>query len=128
MVGYSQLLPEPVLGSKKWAVQTRNGVLLADHVVLTKYPQNQLRRFVQSLGLAVGIDIKAALRNIGLYLIGVGEVLTPTTREVVRQAKVISDAIVSQGAIAAQAIQPVKDSVLAAAVSGSTRGAPAITT
>lgn len=126
MVGYSQILPAPVLGSKKWAVQTRNGVLLADHVVLTKYPQNQLRRFVQSLGLALGSDIKAALRAIGLYLIGVGEVLTPTTREIVRQAKVISDAIVSQGALAAQRVQPVKASVLAAAVSGSTRRTPAI--
>jgi hypothetical protein len=126
MVGYSQLLPAPVLGSKKWAVQTRNGVLLADHVVLTKYPQNQLRRFVQSLGLAVGSDIKAALRAIGLYLIGVGEMLTPTTREIVRQAKVISDAIVSQGALAAQAIQPVSASALAAAVTGSTRRTPAI--
>lgn len=126
MVGYSQLLPAPVLGSKKWAVQTRNGVLLADHVVLTKYPQNQLRRFVHSLGLAVGSDIKAALRAIGLYLIGVGEMLTPTTREIVRQAKVISDAIVTQGALAAQVIQPVKASVLAAAVTGSTQRTPAI--
>jgi hypothetical protein len=126
MVGYSQLLPAPVLGSKKWAVQTRNGVLLADNVVLTKYPQNQLRRFVQSLGLAVGIDIKAALRSIGLYLIGVGEMLTPTTREIVRQAKVISDAIVSQGALAAQVIQPVKASVLTAGAPRRRQGAPAI--
>ncbi|MFJ6279653.1 FAD-dependent monooxygenase [Arthrobacter subterraneus] len=127
MVGYSQVLPAPVLGAKKWAVQTRNGVLLADHVVLTKYPQNQLRRFVQSLGLALGSDIKAALRAIGLYLIGVGDVLTPTTREIVRQAKLISDSIVTQGARAAQAIQPVKGSVLAAAVSGSAQRRSAIT-
>lgn len=125
MVGYSQLLPAPVLGSKKWAVQTRNGVLLADHVVLTKYPQNQLRRFVQSLGLAVGSDIKAALRAIGLYLIGVGEVLTPTTREIVRQAKVISDAIVTQGAVAAQVIQPVK-AAAALAATGSAKRTPVI--
>lgn len=111
MVGYSQHLPAPLLCSKKWAVQTRNGVLLADHVVLTKYPQNQLRRFLQSLGLALGSDARAALRAIGLYLIGVGEALTPTTREIVRQAKAISDVIVSQGARAAQAVQPVKVSV-----------------
>ncbi|NJC24445.1 hypothetical protein BJ994_003521 [Arthrobacter pigmenti] len=116
MVGYSNLLPAPVLGSKKWAVQTGNGVLLADHVVLTKYPQNQLRRFVQSLGLAVGRDLKAALRAIGLYLIGVGEMLTPTTREIVRQAKVISDAIVANGALAAQVVQPVKAAVMASSV------------
>lgn len=113
MVGYSQLLPAPVLGSKKWAVQTRDGVLLADHVVLTKYPHNQLRRFIQSLGLAVGSDVKAALRAIGLYLIGVGEMLTPTTREIVRQAKVISDVIVAEGARAAEIVQPVAASIMA---------------
>ncbi len=118
MVGYSKLLPAPVLGSKKWAIQTDNGVLLADHVVLTKYPQNQLRRFVQSLGLAAGRDLKAALRALGLYLIGVGETLTPTTREVVRQAKVISDAITAHGAAAAQVVQPVKAAVMKAAVPG----------
>lgn len=126
MVGYSQHLPAPVLGSKKWAVQTRNGVLLADHVVLTKYPQNQLRRFVQSLGIALGSDIKAALRAIGLYLIGVGEVLTPTTREIVRQAKIISDNIVSQGARAAEVVQPVKASILAASASHSPHRTAAI--
>lgn len=125
MVGYSNLLPAPVLGSKKWAVQTDDGVLLADHVVLTKYPQNQLRRFVQSLGLAVGRDLKAALRALGLYLIGVGEVLTPTTREVVRQAKVISDAIVAHGALAAQVVQPVKATVMNTAGAAS-RVRPAI--
>lgn len=124
MVGYSKLLPAPVFGAKKWAVQTRDGVLLADHVVVTKYPHNQLRRFVQSLGLAVGSDLKAALRALGLYLIGVGEMLTPTTREIVRQAKVISDTIVAQGARAAQVIQPVKASVLA--VSGGAPAQPAI--
>ncbi|WP_253905832.1 FAD-dependent monooxygenase [Arthrobacter sp. H5] len=103
MVGYSQLLPAPVLGSKKWAVQTGHGVLLADHVVLTKYPQNQLRRFLHSLGVAVGRDLKGALKSIGLYLIGVGEALNPTTREIVRQAKSISDTIVTQGALGAAA-------------------------
>ncbi|MFD1845349.1 FAD-binding protein [Arthrobacter flavus] len=94
VVGHSKLLPAPVLGSKKWAVQTGNGVLLADHVVVTKYPQNQLRRFLLSLGLAVGNDLKAAARAIGLHLVGVGELLSPSTREIVRQAKLVSAAIV----------------------------------
>lgn len=123
MVGYSKLLPAPVLGSKKWAVQTAKGVLLADHVVLTKYPQNQLRRFVQSLGLAIGRDLKAALRGIGLYLIGVGDMLTPTTREIVRQAKVISDAIVAHGTLAAQLVQPGKTAVITASVASKARTA-----
>ncbi|WP_051427324.1 FAD-dependent monooxygenase [Arthrobacter sp. H20] len=93
VVGHSTLLPAPALGSKKWAVQTGSGVLLADHVVLTKYPQNQLRRFLLSIGLAVGNDLRAAARAIGLHLVGVGELLSPTTREIVRQAKLVSTAI-----------------------------------
>lgn len=93
IIGYSELLPTPVCGSKKWAVQTANGVLLADHVVLTKYPQNRLRRFLRSMGIAIGKDFRAALRAIGLHLVGVGELLTPTTREIVRQAKLVGDAI-----------------------------------
>ncbi|WP_346655249.1 FAD-dependent monooxygenase [Arthrobacter sp. 260] len=94
VVGHSKLLPAPILGAKKWAVQTDCGVLLADHVVLTKYPQNQLRRFLLSLGLAVGHDLKSATQAIGLHLVGVGELLSPTTREIVRQAKLVSTAIV----------------------------------
>jgi hypothetical protein len=97
IIGHSTLLPARVPASKKWAVQTESGVLLADHVVLTKYPSNQLRRFLRSLGIALGADFRAALRAIGLHLVGVGEVLTPTTREIVRQAKLVSDTIASQG-------------------------------
>lgn len=96
MVGYSNLLSAPLLRSKKWVVQTKNGVLLADTVVLTKYPQNQLRRFLHSMGIAIGRDLKTTLQSIGLYLVGVGELITPSTREIVRQAKLVSDTIVSQ--------------------------------
>jgi hypothetical protein len=97
IIGHATLLPARVPASKKWAVQTESGVLLADHVVLTKYPSNQLRRFLRSLGIAIGSDFRSALRAIGLHLVGVGEVLTPTTREIVRQAKLVSDTIASQG-------------------------------
>ncbi|MBG6183459.1 hypothetical protein IWX65_001410 [Arthrobacter sp. CAN_A214] len=103
IIGHSKILPEDrVPVSKKWAVQTADGVLLADHVVLTKYPQNQLRRLLRSMGIAIGSDFKAALRAIGLHLVGVGELLTPTTREIVRQAKLVSDAIVAGSRALAQ--------------------------
>ncbi|MEG9246706.1 FAD-dependent monooxygenase [Arthrobacter sp. Soc17.1.1.1] len=105
IIGHPKLIQGPV-GRKKWAVQTADGVLLADHVVLTKYPQNELRRFLRSMGIAIGRDLKAALRAIGLHLVGVGEVLTPTTREIVRQAKLVSDAIVAQGPAALNRIVP----------------------
>ncbi|MPY11498.1 FAD-binding protein [Arthrobacter sp. KR32] len=105
IIGHPTLLKAPV-GRKKWAVQTADGVLLADHVVLTKYPQNELRRFLRSMGIAIGRDFKAALRAIGLHLVGVGELLTPTTREIVRQAKLVSDAIQAQGPVALNRFSP----------------------
>lgn len=105
IIGHPTLLKAPV-GRKKWAVQTADGVLLADHVVLTKYPQNELRRFLRSMGIAIGRDFKAALRAIGLHLVGVGELLTPTTREIVRQAKLVSDAIQAQGPVALNRLSP----------------------
>ena len=105
VIGHPKLLRAPV-GRKKWAVQTADGVLLADHVVLTKYPQNELRRFLRSMGIAIGRDFKDALRAIGLHLVGVGELLTPTTREIVRQAKLVSDAIGAQGPAALSRIVP----------------------
>ena len=101
VIGHPRLIAAP-MGEKKWAVQTADGVLLADHVVLTKYPQNELRRFLRSMGIAIGRDFKEALRAIGLHLVGVGELLTPTTREIVRQAKLVSDSIAAQGPAAFQ--------------------------
>ncbi len=105
IIGHPQLIKTPV-GRKKWAVQTADGVLLADHVVLTKFPQNELRRFLRSMDIAIGRDFKDTLRAIGLYLVGVGELLTPSTREIVRQAKLVSDAIVEQGPSALNRIAP----------------------
>lgn len=105
IIGHPNLIQASV-GCKKWAVQTADGVLLADHVVLTKYPQNELRKFLRSMGIAIGRDFKAALRALGLHLVGVGELLTPTTREIVRQAKLVSDAIVAQGPSALNRVTP----------------------
>ncbi|MHA7282999.1 FAD-dependent monooxygenase [Arthrobacter sp. TMS2-4] len=96
IIGHPRVI-KPPNGRKKWAVQTANGVLLADHVVLTKFPQNELRRLLRSMDIAIGRDARDTLRSIGLYLVGVGELLTPSTRDIVRQAKLVSDAIVEQG-------------------------------
>ncbi|WP_246021276.1 FAD-dependent monooxygenase [Arthrobacter echini] len=96
IIGHPSLITSSI-GRKQWAVQTRDGVLLADHIVLTKYPLNELRRFLRSLGVTIGKNLKATLGPIGLHLIGVGEPLTPTTREIVRQAKLVSDTIAAEG-------------------------------
>lgn len=80
----------------QWAVHTPNGVLLADHVVLTRCGQSQLRRMLAELGIAIGQNLVAAMRAIGMYLVGVGELATPTPKEVLRQAKVVGQAISSK--------------------------------
>lgn len=77
----------------RWAVHTPDGILLADHIVLTRCANSQLRRMLTELGIAVGQNLVAAMRAIGIYLVGVGELITPTPREVLRQAKAVGQAI-----------------------------------
>lgn len=81
--------------SKQWTVKTSEGVLLADNIVLTRCAQSQLRRFFSSLGIAIGRDLTSAIRALGIYLVGVGDTVAPSTREILRQAKTVSEAICS---------------------------------
>ncbi len=78
---------------KVWAIHTEHGVLLADNIVLTRCGQSQLRRMLAELGIAIGQNLTAALRAMGMYLVGVGELVSPTPKEVLRQAKVVGQAI-----------------------------------
>lgn len=77
----------------RWAVHTPDGVLLADHIILTRCANGQLRRMLTDLGISVGQNLVAAMRAVGIYLVGVGELITPTPKEVLRQAKVVGRAI-----------------------------------
>ncbi|MFE4541807.1 FAD-dependent monooxygenase [Arthrobacter sp. NPDC056727] len=77
----------------RWAVHTPDGVLLADHIVLTRCAHSQLRRMLTDLGISIGTNLVATMRAIGIYLVGVGELITPTPKEVLRQAKVVGQAI-----------------------------------
>lgn len=79
--------------TEKWAVRTPGGVLLADHLVLTRCAHSQLRRMLSDLGMAAGANLMAAMHALGMYLVGVGELITPTPKEVLRQAKVVGQAI-----------------------------------
>jgi len=79
--------------TEQWAVQTPGGVLLADHLVLTRCAHSQLRRMLSELGMAAGQNLMAAMHALGMYLVGVGELITPTPKEVLRQAKVVGQAI-----------------------------------
>lgn len=82
---------------QRWVIRTEGGLLVADSVVLTGCAQNQIRRLLRSLGIAAGENAVAVLKAIGLYLVGVADLLAPSTREIIRQAKVTGNAIASSG-------------------------------
>ncbi len=77
----------------QWAVRTPGGVLLADHLVLTRCAHSQLRRMLTELGMATRQNLMAAMHALGMYLVGVGELVTPSPKEVLRQAKAVGQAI-----------------------------------
>lgn len=77
----------------QWEVHTPTGILVADHIVLTRCAHSQLRRMINDFGITVGRNVAAAMRAIGIYLVGVGELLTPSPKEVLRQAKTVGHAI-----------------------------------
>lgn len=85
--------PPSNAAAPQWEVHTPTGILVADHIVLTRCAQSQLRRMINDLGLAVGRNLAAAMRAIGIYLVGVGELITPSPKEVLRQAKTVGQAI-----------------------------------
>lgn len=77
----------------RWLVRTPESRILAENLILTRCAQNQLRRFLASLGLAEGRDVLRAAPSQGLYVINTGEAGTGNTREVLRQAKAVGQAI-----------------------------------
>ncbi len=82
--------------SHQWEVHTPTGILLADHIVLTRCAHSQLRRMLSDFGITVGRNLVAAMRAIGIYLVGVGDLITPSPKEVLRQAKTVGQAISSK--------------------------------
>ncbi len=77
----------------KWAVRTPEGILLTDHLVLTRCAHSQLRRMLNELGVASRQNLMAAMHALGMYLVGVGELITPSPKDVLRQAKAVGQAI-----------------------------------
>lgn len=87
-------------GGRRWVVHTKDGLLLADSIVLTRGAQNQLRRLVSSIGIILGRDVGSAMRAVGIYLVGIGDLITPSTQDIIRQAKLVSESISAATAIA----------------------------
>ncbi|WP_285725645.1 FAD-dependent monooxygenase [Psychromicrobium xiongbiense] len=85
-------LSAPSTGAQ-WIVQTSEGIITADTLVLTRCAQVHLRRLFASLGLAVGQDLASAIRAMGLYFVEVGDSLTLSTRQILREAKNVGEAI-----------------------------------
>lgn len=81
-----------------WEVHTPTGVLLAHTIVLTRCAQSQLRRILSDFGVTVGQNLVAAMRAIGIYLVGVGDLVTPSPKDVLRQAKTVCQAISNSAA------------------------------
>ncbi|WP_051389397.1 FAD-binding protein [Arthrobacter sp. 35W] len=95
--------PDAAASPQPWVVHTAEGVLLAQNIVLTRCAQNQLRSLLRSLGIKVGRDILSVLRSLGMYLVGVGDLVAPTTREILQQAKQVGAAISIQSGTPATA-------------------------
>lgn len=91
-----QLAPADAMqdpGSPEWEVRTSSGILLSRYVVLTRCAQSQLRRMISELDIKAGRNPAAAMRAAGIYLVGVGELITPSPKDVLRQAKTVGQAI-----------------------------------
>ncbi len=71
----------------QWEVQTATGTLTAHSIVFTRGALNQLRRMLHSAGISTGQGLGVAMQALGLYLVGVGELVTPTTADILHQAK-----------------------------------------
>ncbi|WP_306906986.1 NAD(P)/FAD-dependent oxidoreductase [Arthrobacter pascens] len=93
MVGGAPTGPTDEPFVRQWEVHTPTGILLADHIVLTRCAHSQLRRMLNDFGITVGRNLVSAMRAIGIYLVGVGELITPSPKEVLRQAKTVGQAI-----------------------------------
>lgn len=87
---------EPVSGHA-WRVRTATGTLSAHSIVFTRGALSQLRRVLQSVGVATG-DVHAGMAALGLYLVGVGDLALPSTQEILHQAKRASASIKSRTA------------------------------
>lgn len=78
---------------RPWAVTTANGTLTAYSIVFTRGALNQLRRVLRSIGVTTSHELSAVMASLGLYLVGVGDMVVPTTTEILHQAKRVGQSI-----------------------------------
>lgn len=72
---------------RQWLVQTATGTLTAHSIVFTRGALNQLRRVLHGVGVNTSHELTSVMHSLGLYLVGVGGLVVPTTHEILHQAK-----------------------------------------
>ncbi|MEO6529710.1 MAG: FAD-binding protein [Specibacter sp.] len=82
----------------QWTVHTATGTLRAHSIVFTRGALNQLRRLLHSLGVTTATELRTGMHALGLYLVGVGDLVIPTTAEILHQAKRAGASISSRAA------------------------------
>lgn len=90
--------PGNLPAERPWTVQTAHGTLTAYSIVFTRGALNQLRRVLRSVGVHTSQEFSAAMHSLGLYLVGVGGMVAPTTHEILHQAKRAGQSISARGA------------------------------
>ena len=76
----------------------------AHSIVFTRGALNQLRRVLHSVGVTTAAELRTAMHALGLYLVGVGDLVIPSTQEILHQAKRAGASISSR--VAARELGP----------------------
>lgn len=77
----------PVQAHSRWTVHTATGTLSAHSIVFTRGALSQLRRVLHGAGVTTTTELRAKMHALGLYLVGVGDLVIPSTQEILHQAK-----------------------------------------
>jgi len=79
---------------RRWALPTPGGLILCDSVVITGVSgRRRVRQFLKAVGQETSDNMAAALRQVGIYLVGVGQQVSAGHREVLHQARLVGNAI-----------------------------------
>ncbi|POH59270.1 FAD-binding protein [Arthrobacter glacialis] len=88
-----------VRANPHWTVHTATGTLSAHNIVFTRGALNQLRRVLHGLGVTKATELRTGMHALGLYLVGVGDLVIPSTQEILHQAKRAGASISSRVAV-----------------------------
>ncbi|MHA7305705.1 FAD-binding protein [Arthrobacter sp. TMN-49] len=86
----------PLPETPYWSVRTATGTLSAHSIVFTRGALNQLLRVLHNAGVTTAAELRSGMHALGLYLVGVGDLVIPTTQEILHQAKRAGSSISSR--------------------------------